>query len=83
MFNHVWLSRLSTTKESSTSLVKVGPAKVKACKSVLFTEGTPEVKIKYTCLMQSILYVHSICDDFSLLIQTPICQGSALSFTIG
>ena len=29
-----------------------GPAKVKAPKSVLFTECTPEVKIKNTCLMQ-------------------------------
>ena len=27
-------------------LVPVGPTKVKACKSVLFTESTPEVEIK-------------------------------------
>ena len=35
----------------------VGPAKVKACKSILFTEGIPEVAIKNTCLMQ---LTHSI-----------------------
>ena len=28
-----WLSRLNTAKGSGTSLVTVGPAKVKACKS--------------------------------------------------
>ena len=27
-------------------LVKVGPAKVEACNSVLFTEGTPEVQMR-------------------------------------
>ena len=37
------LSRLSTARGSCTGLVTVGPAKVKVCKSVLFTEGTPEV----------------------------------------
>ena len=42
------LLRLSTARGSSTSLVSVGPAKVKACKSILFTEGIPEVKIKNT-----------------------------------
>ena len=31
---------------SCTGLVTVGPAKVKACKSILFTEGSPEVKIR-------------------------------------
>ena len=36
------LSRLSTARGSDTDLMMVGPAKVKACKSVLFTEGTPE-----------------------------------------
>ena len=41
-----WLSRLSTARGSNTALVMLGPTEVKACKSVLFTEGTPEVKIK-------------------------------------
>ena len=40
------LSRFNTARGSGTFLVRIGPAKVKACKSVLFTEGTPEVKNK-------------------------------------
>ena len=47
-----WLSRHSTSRGSSTGLVPVGPTKVKAHKSILFTEGTPEVEIKNTCLIQ-------------------------------
>ena len=43
---HKLLARLSTARGSITELVPVGPTKVKACKSVLFTEGTPEVEIK-------------------------------------
>ena len=39
------LLRYSTAGGSSTGLGPVGPAKVKARKSILFTEGTPEVKI--------------------------------------
>ena len=46
------LSRLSTAMGSSTGLVTKVPNKVKACKSFLFTEGIPEVKIKNTCLMK-------------------------------
>ena len=34
---HSWLS---------TELSPVGPAKIKACKSILFTEGSPEVEIR-------------------------------------
>ena len=30
---------------SSTGLFPVGPTKVEACKSILFSEGSPEVKI--------------------------------------
>ena len=41
-----WLPRCSTARGSSTRLVTVGPTMVKACKSVLFTEGTPEVQVK-------------------------------------
>ena len=33
-------------------LVTGGPPKVKACKSILFTKGIPEVGIKNTCLIQ-------------------------------
>ena len=40
------LSRRSTTRESSTRLVPVGPTEVKARKSVIFTEGSHEVKSK-------------------------------------
>ena len=42
------MSRLNTATGSSTVLVTVGPTKVKACKSILFTEVIPEVKIKNT-----------------------------------
>ena len=40
----------------------VGPTKVKACKSILFTEGIPEIKINYVsdvCVM--IIYGKVIC----------------------
>ena len=40
------LSRLSTARGSGTSLVTVSPAKVRACNTILFTEGIPEVKIR-------------------------------------
>ena len=40
------LLRRSTAKGFSTGLVPVGPTKVKACKSILFIEGIPEVEIK-------------------------------------
>ena len=47
-----WLSRHGTARGSSTRLVPLGPTKVKAHKSVLFSEGAPKVKIKNTCLIQ-------------------------------
>ena len=37
--------RLITARGSNTVLVTIGPTKVKAFKSVLFTDGIPEVKI--------------------------------------
>ena len=40
-----WFSRYSTTRGSSTGLCRVGPAKVKASKSIIYTEGPPEVEI--------------------------------------
>ena len=43
---HSWLSRHSTARGSNIGLVTVCPTKVKARKSVLFTEGTLEVEIK-------------------------------------
>ena len=46
------LSKCSTAKGSSTGLVPVDPTKVKALISILFTESTPEVEIKNTCLIQ-------------------------------
>ena len=46
-----WLLRLSIARGSITHLVMVG-YKVKTCKSDLFTEGTPEVYLTNTCLMQ-------------------------------
>ena len=42
------LSRHCTARGSSTELVRVYPTKVMAHKFVLFTVGTPEVKIKHT-----------------------------------
>ena len=41
------LSRYSTSRGSSNGLVTVGPEKVKACRSILFTEGIPEVEIRW------------------------------------
>ena len=46
------LLRLNTARGSYTGLVIVGPAKIKACKSVLFTKDIPEVEIKSTWLMK-------------------------------
>ena len=43
------LLRHSTARGSNTRLLPVGPAKVRAGKSILFTGGTPEVEIKNTC----------------------------------
>ena len=40
------LSRCSTARGLSTGQFLVGPAKVKAGKYILFTEGSPEVKNK-------------------------------------
>ena len=40
------LFRRSAVRGSSTGFVPVGPTKVKASKSILFNEGTPEGKIK-------------------------------------
>ena len=56
------LSRSSTARGSSTSLVTLGPTKVKACKSILFTEGIPEVEIirvMYVC-MYVCMYIFKI-----------------------
>ena len=38
------LSRLNTARGSDTSFMTLGPAKFKACKSILFTEGIHEVE---------------------------------------
>ena len=51
--------RLDIARGSGTGLVTVGPAKVKACKSILFTEGTPEVEIKNTWLTKLTLFILS------------------------
>ena len=37
-------SKCSTARESSTELSLVGPTKVKACKSFLFSEGSLKVE---------------------------------------
>ena len=39
------LSQRSTARGFCTGLVPVGPTIIKACKSILFTKGTPEVEI--------------------------------------
>ena len=46
-----WFSRHCTARGSSTGLCQVGPAKVKAYKSILLNEGSPEVEIKNACLI--------------------------------
>ena len=43
------LSRSSTARESCSGLAVVGPTKVKATISFLFTEGSLKVKIKNNC----------------------------------
>ena len=45
---------------SCTRLVLVGPTKVKARKSILFTEGTPEVEIK---IIRQICRISKDCDQ--------------------
>ena len=45
-YMHSQLSRPSTARGSSTRLSLVGPTKVEACESFLFTEGSPEVENK-------------------------------------
>ena len=47
-----WFSWCCTARGSGTGLSQVGPAWVKASKSVLFTEGSPEVEIKNICLIK-------------------------------
>ena len=47
------MSRRSTARGSRNGLVPVGPAKVKACKSTLFTEGTLDVEIFHDFLGQA------------------------------
>ena len=49
------LSRHSTARGSSTEIVPVGPSKVKACKYIIFSEGTPEVEIMNT---EKLPYLH-------------------------
>ena len=49
--NTVGCLRWCTTRGLSTGWLLLGPAKVKARKSCLFTEGSPEVEIKNTCLI--------------------------------
>ena len=43
-FIYIWLLRHSTARGTSFNIVTVRPTKVKACKSILFTED----KIKYS-----------------------------------
>ena len=40
--------KIEVISQLCTGLVPVGPNKVKACKFILFTEGTSEVEIKNT-----------------------------------
>ena len=67
------LSRRSTARGSSTGLVTVGPTK-----SILFTEGIPEVKIKNTCLMQ---LTHFILSPFAWLLYA-VAKYSHSTFTL-
>ena len=45
------VSRCSTARGSSYGLVPVSPAKIKARKSILFTEGTPEVEVNVNTIL--------------------------------
>ena len=55
------------TRGSSKGLFPVGPTKVKACWSILFTEDSPEVKIKTTCLIKQL---HFILSHFASMLYT-------------
>ena len=46
------LQRLYTARGSDTGLAKVGPIKVKACKSILFTKDDPDFEIKNKVTLQ-------------------------------
>ena len=48
---HSQLSKCCTARVSNAGLYRIGPTKVKASKSFLFTEGSLEVKIKNNCLI--------------------------------
>ena len=55
---HSWLSRCSTTREPSTGLCRGGPAKVK---SILITEGSPEVEITNPDNLTNDLVLYMCC----------------------
>ena len=62
-----WFSRCCTARGSSTDLCWVGPTKVKASKSILFTEGSPEVEINVMEIWNNSLSLQSatICLSFT------------------
>ena len=59
-------SRCRTARGSGTGLRLVGPAKVKASKSILFTEVSPEVEISLY------LFGHP-CSEITILLKRPNC----------
>ena len=52
-----------TARGSSTGLCRRGPTKVKACKSIIFSEGSPEVerKSEHWFDIMITLYFISLC----------------------
>ena len=60
-----WFLRSCKAKGSGTSLSRRGPTKVMACKSILFTEGSPEVERKSEHLFDAMItfYFISLCFD--------------------
>ena len=46
---------LNTARGSGTGLLTVGPTKVKACRSLLFTKDGSDIKIKKTFLSNRII----------------------------
>ena len=56
---HSRLLRLNTARRSGTGLVTVGPAIVKACKSLLFTKEVSDVEIKQWIPIQLLVFAYA------------------------
>ena len=61
------ISRSCTARGSGTDLCRRGPAKVKALKSILFTEGSPEDQRKSEHLFDKMITLYFISLCFTVL----------------